>query len=173
MTRRDLARFAAGIAATGTGLALAAETKEMGGFRLGVCSYSFHEFQRKLTISMIKQLGVKYVSVKEFHIPYTVNASEAEKAKADFKKAGLTIVSGGNITLQDEEPGALKKYFEYARMCGMPMMVCAPTHKTLDTVEKLAKEYDMRMALHNHGPEDKHFPTPQSVLEAVKGRDPR
>src|SRR5260370_24578694 len=67
----------------------------------------------------------------------------------------------------------LKRMFDYARLCGMPMMVCAPTHKTPDTVEKLVKEFDIKAALHNHGPEDKHFPTPQSVLEAVKGRDPR
>jgi sugar phosphate isomerase/epimerase len=111
--------------------------------------------------------------VKEYHLPYTVTADEAAKAKSEFKKAGLEIMSGGNISLQDEDPMALRRLFEYARMCGMPMMVCAPTHRTLDSVEKLVKEFDIRAALHNHGPEDKHFPTPQSVLEAVKGRDPR
>jgi sugar phosphate isomerase/epimerase len=173
MTRREMASFCAGLAATGTRVAFAAELKQQDSLRLGVASYSFREFQRKLAISMTKQLGVRYVSVKEFHLPYTVTADEAAKAKSEFNKAGLTIMSGGNISLQDEDPMKLRKLFEYARMCGMPMMVCAPTHKTLDTVEKLAKEFDIRMALHNHGPEDKHFPTPQSVLEAVKGRDPR
>lgn len=175
MTRRDLARVCAGIAAAGTRIAMAAESKQQDafGFHLGVATYSFREFQRKLAISMTKQLGVHYVSVKEFHLPYTVTADEAAKAKSEFKKAGLTIASGGNITLTDKDPMVLKRLFEYARMCGMPMMVCAPSHDTLDTVEKLVKEYDIKAAIHNHGPEDKHFPTPQSVLEAVKGRDPR
>ena len=170
-TRRTLLRHA-GMAAAGTGATKAAELKA-GEFRIGVASYSFREFQRKLTISMIKQLGVRYVSVKEFHLPYTLSATEAAKAAGEFKKAGLTIVSGGNISLQDEDPAVLKRYFEYAKACGMPMMVTAPTHRTLPTVEKLAKEFDIKMALHNHGPEDKHFPTPQSVLEAVKNMDPR
>jgi sugar phosphate isomerase/epimerase len=173
MTRREMATVFAGVAAAGAGVARAAEPKEPAGFRLGVCTYSFREFQRKLTISMIQELGVRYVSVKEFHIPYTVTADEAAKAKAEFQKAGLTIVSGGNIPLQDEDPKALKRLFEYAKWCGMPMMVTAPTHKTLDTVETLAKEFDIRVAIHNHGPEDKHFPTPESVLDAVKGRDAR
>src|SRR6266850_4709947 len=172
MTRRGIMQFWAGMAAAGAGAAAPVEPKP-GDFRIGVASYSFREFQRKLTISMIKQLGVRYVSVKEFHLPYTLSTSEAAKAAAEFSKAGLTIVSGGNISLSDEDPAALKRLFQYAKSCGMPMMVCAPTHKTLPTVEKLAKEFDMKIAIHNHGPEDKHFPTPQSVLEAVKGRDPR
>ena len=65
---------------------------------------------------MIKQLGVRYVSVKEFHLPYTLSADEASKAVAEFKKAGLTIVSGGNVSLQEEDPAAMKRYFaEYER----------------------------------------------------------
>jgi sugar phosphate isomerase/epimerase len=174
MTRRDMARYVAGFAAAGaTGVTKAAEMDMPGGIKLGVATYSFREFQRHLAISMIKQLKVHYVSVKDFHIPYDVTPEDAEKAKSDFAKAGLKIMSCGNVPLQDEDPALLKRKFEYARLCGMPMMVCAPTHKTLDTVEKLVKEYDIKAALHNHGPEDKHFPTPQSVLEAVKGRDPR
>src|SRR6266851_1723898 len=173
LTRRGLIQFCAGMAAAGVPIARGAEPKVRDELKLGVATYSFREFQRKLAISIIKQLGVRYVSVKEFHLPYTVTADEAAKAKSEFKKAGLTIASGGNISLQDEDPAALKRYFQYAKSCGMPMMVCAPTHSTLPTVEKLAKEFDIKIAIHNHGPEDKHFPTPQSVLEAVKGRDPR
>ena len=53
------------------------------------------------------------------------------------------------------------------------MMVCAPAHATLAAVEKLVKEYNIKAAIHNHGPEDKEFPDPKSVLDAVKGMDPR
>ena len=61
------------------------------------------------------------MGVKEFHLPYTLNAAEAAKTAGEFKKAGLTIMSGGNISLQDEDPAALRRLFEYARNCGMPM----------------------------------------------------
>ena len=53
------------------------------------------------------------------------------------------------------------------------MMVCAPTHENVKVIESLVKEYNIKIAIHNHGPEDKHFPTPQSVLEVVKNLDPR
>ena len=173
MTRRDMVKVFGSMAAAATTSAVASDAKPGSGFKLGVCSYSFREFQRKLAISMIKQLGVSDVSVKEFHLPYNSTREEIAKAKNEFQKAGLTIVSGGNIDLKDEDPKELRHYFEYARACGMPLMVAAPTHKTLPTVEKLAREFDIQVAIHTHGPEDPHFPTPQVVLRAVKDMDPR
>ena len=130
MTRRDMARYVAGFAAAGAAVTKAAEMDTPGDIKLGVCTYSFREFQRKLAISMAKQLKVQYVSVKEYHLPYTVNADEAAKARAEFEKAGLKIMSGGNIAMQESDPAILRQKFEYAKMCGMPMMVCAPTHGT-------------------------------------------
>jgi sugar phosphate isomerase/epimerase len=171
--RRDVVHalgVAAAVAATPAG---ASDSKPAVRFKLGVCTYSVREFQRKLAISMVQQLGIAYVSVKEFHLPYTSTVEEIAKARNDFQKAGLTIASGGNIDLQNEDPAVLRRYFLYARACGMPLMVCAPTHKTLPLVEKLAREFDIKMAIHTHGPEDPNFPTPQVVLRAVKDMDPR
>lgn len=179
MTRRQLLERS-GILATAAGMlvqkTLAAEPAapdDTPGLRLGVCSYSFREFQRDLAIKMIKQLEVKYVSVKEFHIPYAVTPKEAAQARAAFEKAGLTIVSGGVIDMQDEDPQLLRSRFEYAKLCGMPMIIAAPSHKALPAIEKLVMEYNIPVAIHDHGPEDKNFPSPQSVLEAVHGMDPR
>jgi sugar phosphate isomerase/epimerase len=142
-------------------------------FKIGICSYTFREFQRKMAISMMKQLGVSYVSVKDFHLPYSLTAEEERKAASEFAKAGLTIASGGNTDLKSEDPAVLRRAFEYARNCGMPMLIAAPTHATLPAVERLAKEFDIRIAIHTHGPEDRNFPTPKVVLDAVKGMDSR
>src|SRR3954454_22295234 len=103
MTRRDVFALA-GAAALAEAPALRAAPSFKPEFKLGVCSYSFHEFQRKMTISLIKQLGVSYVSVKDFHLSYFATPEEIAKAKADFKRAGLTIASGGTIDLKDEDP---------------------------------------------------------------------
>lgn len=174
MTRREMVQaFGTLAAAAATPPAGAAESKAESGFRLGVCSYSVREFRRALAISLMKQLDVSYVSVKDFHLPYSSTAEEIRKARSEFQKAGLTIVSGGNTDLKDEDPALLRRYFEYARACGMPLLVAAPTHKTLPAVEKLAREYDIKIAIHTHGPEDPNFPTPQVVLRAVKDMDPR
>ena len=160
----------AGLGAPGRG---AAAEETTGGIKLGVASYSLREYNRTLAIQCIKELRTPYVSVKEFHLPYRSSPEELESGRKEFERAGLTIVSGGNITLAKDDPDDIRRYFEYARMCGMPMMVCAPTHSNLGAIERMVKEYNIRIAIHNHGPEDKQYPTPQSVLEVVRNMDPR
>ncbi len=143
------------------------------GFKLGVASYSLRDFRRTLAIHCIKELHTPYVSVKEFHLPYSSSPEELAAGRKEFERAGLHIMSGGNISLAKEDPDDIRRYFEYAKMCGMPMMVCAPTHSNLGTIEKFVREYNIRIAIHNHGPEDKQFPSPQSVLAVVRNMDPR
>ena len=173
MTRRDMISGIGMLAVAAPAANAAASDAAPAGFRLGVASYSFREFQRVLAIKMIKQVGVTDVSVKQdFHLPFTLTPAEVTRAAGEFKRAGLTIVSLGNTDLKSTE-AEMRKYFEHAKACGVSMLVAAPLHETLGPVEKLAKEYDMRIAIHTHGPEDANFPSPKVVLEAVKGMDPR
>jgi len=141
-------------------------------FKLGVATYSLRKLPRTEAIAVIKKLGIEYVSIKEYHLKYTSTPEEIAAGRKEFADAGLKILSGGNISLSDKDPANLRKMFDYAKACGMPTMVCAPTHETLPIVHKLAKGYKIKLAIHNHGPEDKHFPSPQSVLDAIKGYDP-
>ncbi len=83
------------------------------------------------------------------------------------------LVGCGNVSFAKDDEADMRSKFEYAKRAGFPLIVCAPTHVTLPKLEKFVKEYDIKIAVHNHGPEDKNFPTPQSVLEVVKNMDPR
>jgi sugar phosphate isomerase/epimerase len=141
--------------------------------KLGVASYSLREFQRGLAIKMIRQLNVPYVSVKEFHLPYRSSPEELRRGAQEFERAGIRIVSGGVIYLQKDEDDDIRKYFDYAKACGMPLMIIGPTHQTLPRIQKFVKDYDIKVAIHNHGPEDKHFPSPEVALKALEGMDPR
>jgi len=142
-------------------------------FRLGVASYSFRKFSRERAIQMTLALGVHDINIKSFHLPLESTAEQIRAARTEFESAGLSIDGGGNIAFDKEDDGAIRRTFEYARLAGMPLMVCAPTLRTLPLLEKFVREYDIRLAIHNHGPEDKTFPTPQVVLAAVKGMDAR
>lgn len=171
-TRRSF--FGATAAAlTATRAGFSASAPEPGEIKLGVASYSFREFQRHLAIEYTKRLNVSYINIKEFHLPLNSTPDEIAKARREFERAGLTIVGGGNISFQKDDEADIRGKFEYAKLAGMPLIVCAPTHETLPKLEKYVKEYNIKIAVHNHGPEDKHFPTPQSVLAAVKNMDPR
>lgn len=172
-SRRSFLGSAAGaLALTRSGIA-APRNDDPGDLKLGVASYSFREFQRSLAIEDTRKLNVRYINIKEFHLPLNSTPEEIAKARKEFEKAGLIILGGGNISFQSADESDIRHKFEYARLAGMPVIVCAPTHVTLPMMEKYVKEYDIKIAVHNHGPEDKHFPTPQSVLEVVKNMDPR
>jgi sugar phosphate isomerase/epimerase len=176
-TRRGFLGVAAGVAGWGAlrvEPASAAIEPAPWGIKLGVATYSLRNFDRAKAIEMIKTLKVTYVSIKDVHLKQTLTPEEWQAARKEFETAGLKIMSGGNVDMtKDTTVDQLRHHFEYAKYTGMPMMVCAPTHENLKMIEGLVKEYNIKIAIHNHGPEDKHFPTPQSVLEAVKALDPR
>jgi sugar phosphate isomerase/epimerase len=172
MTRRHFfnAATAAGLLASNSEATI---DNDLGGFKLGLTTWSLRYFQRTLAIEMIRQMQTPYVTVKEFHLPYRSTAEELQAGRKEFERAGLKIVAGGVMTFTTNEDAEVRRYFDYAKTCGMPMIVCAPTHQNIGLVEKFVKEYDIKAAIHNHGPLDKHFPTPQSILDVVKNLDPR
>ena len=75
--------------------------------------------------------------------------------------------------MQSDDIGELEHYFKYAVAAGIPIMVCAPKHSNLAQIEKLAIKYDRKMAIHNHGPEDKYYPAPSDAIKRIKNMDPR
>ena len=141
--------------------------------RLGVASYSLREFPLDTALEMIKTLRTPYVNFKSVHVPYDKTPAELAEIRKHIEDEGFTIVGGGTITFdQDTDPG-VEKYFAYAKASGMPTIVCTGDPSVLPRVEKFAKQYDIKIAIHNHGTEDKHFPSPYDVLKHVKGMDPR
>jgi sugar phosphate isomerase/epimerase len=165
---------AAGLSAIGATPASAVVEPEPWGMKLGVATYSLREFDRHTAIEMLKKLQVKYVSIKDIHLKIGAPPAETAAGRAEFDAAGFIVTSGGNVDMtKGVTVDDLRKQFEYAKAARLPMMVCAPTHENMKAVETLVKEYNIRIAIHNHGPEDKNFPTPQSVLEVVRKLDKR
>jgi len=142
------------------------------GLKLGLTSYTLRKFSLDQAIAMTKEAGVKYISLKEMHLPFTSTTADRQEARKKIEEAGLTLLGGGVIYMKNDE-GEIRKYFEYAKDEGMPTIVCSPEPEALDTVEAMAKEYDIRIAIHNHGPGDKKYPSPVDVLRLVKTRDAR
>jgi sugar phosphate isomerase/epimerase len=143
-----------------------------GPLKLGVASYSMREFTLDQALDMAKTLGLKYMTFKDVHIPRTDPPETTRALRAKIEAAGITIMGGGTITLPND-PAEVKKNFEYAKNAGFPLIFVSPDPAALDTVEQMAKTYDIKVAIHNHGPEDKWWPRPQDAYAAVKARDKR
>ncbi len=142
-------------------------------FRLGVASYSLREFDRAQAIEMVRALGTPYVNIKSFHLDYGLSPDELAAGRRQFESAGLTIVGGGTVTMHDDTDASVGAYFEYAKHAGMPLMVIAPAPDVLPRIERFVRQYDIRVAIHNHGPEDPYFPAPSDALRYIGDMDPR
>ena len=141
--------------------------------KLGIASYSLRNFSREQAIEMTRSLGARYINFKSVHLPYDASRAEFAAAKSQLAAAGLQLVGGGTITFETDTDDGVKKYFDYARSAGMPTIVCTSKPGVLPRIEKFARQYDIKIAVHNHGPEDENFPSPYDVLKAVKGMDSR
>jgi sugar phosphate isomerase/epimerase len=78
----------------------------------------------------------------------------------------------GNVGMKNDEAD-IRRAFEFARDIGVPTMVCAPDKNSIPILDKIVKEFDIKLAIHNHGPEDKQFPSPYDVMKAVENYDKR
>jgi len=141
--------------------------------RLGVASYSMRKFPLDKAIEMTTALGVRYINLKSVHLPYEATPEDIAATRRRIEAAGLEIVGGGTITFETDTDDGVRRYFEYAKAAGMPVMVATCKREVLPRVEKFAKQFDIKVAIHNHGPEDKNFPSPYDVLTAVKEMDAR
>ena len=141
--------------------------------KLGVASYSLRKFPRDRAIEMVKALGTRYVNWKSVHLRYELPPAELAAARREIEAAGLEIVGGGVITFERDSDEDVEKYFAYAKGAGMPLITIHSDPRILPRIERLARQYDIAVAIHNHGPEDKHFPSPYDALKHVRNMDRR
>ena len=146
---------------------------DAGAVRLGVASYSLRTMPRDRAIAAVRALGTRYVNVKSVHADYALSPAELAAARREFEAAGLEVVGGGTVTFAEDTDAGVERYFAYARAAGMPLIVATGAPAVLPRVERFAKRYDIRVAIHNHGPEDPHYPSPRDALKVVRGMDRR
>jgi sugar phosphate isomerase/epimerase len=181
-TRRDFLRtsaIAAAVASTTSAHRLFAQPRarslKPSPIQLGMCSYTFREFDRDHVIQFMKDLNMTNLNAKDAkdHLPMS-SADAEEQAVAAYKAAGIQLTAVGTVYFPKDEDDDIRTRFDYAKRAGVKVIVAGdPTPETLPRIEKFVKQYDIRLAIHNHGPEDKIWHSPLDVLKVVKNMDPR
>src|SRR3984893_2683760 len=180
-SRRNFLRSSALVAgvftATSNVLALAQErpsADEPSPIRLGLASYTFRNFSRAQMIGFMKQINVFGLNAKDVKDHLPTDAQQEAAALSDYAAAGIKLHAAETIYFPKDEDADIRNKFEYCKRAGIPVIVAGdPAPETLPRIEKFVKEYDIRFAIHNHGPEDKLWHSPLDVLKVVKNLDPR
>jgi sugar phosphate isomerase/epimerase len=142
--------------------------------RLGLASYTFRNFTRAQMIGFMKQLNVSALNAKDTKDHLPEDPQQEADAVADYAAAGIRLHAAGAIYFAKDEDADIRARFEYCKRAGIKVIVAGdPAIETLPRIERFVKEYDIRIAIHNHGPEDKLWPSPLHVLKAVKHMDRR
>jgi inosose dehydratase len=178
-TRRDFVKIAGASALASTlsvtnGLAaITSSGKTPRSYHLAIAGYTFLAYNNNVdkVIEVLKAVDVKYVSLKNFQLPYESSQQQIDEVIGKFKSADIEVYGLGVIYLKTEKE--VDNAFNYAQMAGVKIIIAAPAHEVLPYVEKKAKEYDIRVAIHNHGPEDKLFPDIDSIYAKIKNMDAR
>ncbi len=140
-------------------------------FSLGLASYTLREFSLEQTIGMTRRLGLEKLVLKSMHLPLDSTDEFIRAATEKVRSGGLDLYGCGVVYMTNQ--AEVDQAFHYARTAGMRLIIGAPNHELLGYVNHKIQESDIALAIHNHGPEDKLYPTPASAYEKIRGLDRR
>jgi sugar phosphate isomerase/epimerase len=149
----------------------AADAKNPGGFPLGVQSYSLREFNTQEVVRHLKGMGVHYVEFYGKHLDPKASEDQIAETLKLLESADVKL-AGHGVHGFSKNHEANKALFDFAKKAGVKVITANPAKDSFDSLEKLVAEYDIRIAIHNHGP-NALYDKLSDVQEVVKGRDKR
>jgi len=170
--RRFLQSAAVGTVASLTGIpqaAVAAPQKPK--LKLGLASYTLRKFDLDQTLAMTKRVGLEYIAFKSYHLALDSSPEQIKEVARKVKDAGLKLYGCGVVYMKNEDQ--VRQAFAHARTAGMETIIGVPAPDLLGLVDRLVKQYDIKVAIHNHGPGDETYPLPATAYERIKNLDKR
>ncbi|MDD4158600.1 MAG: sugar phosphate isomerase/epimerase [Proteiniphilum sp.] len=149
---------------------------EKAGWKLSMQSYTLHRFTAVEALDKTQQLGLKYIEIYpgqkmggefgEAVFGYTLSGGDQAKLKAIAAEKGIKIISSGVWTAQRDE---WEKIFRFAKEMELEFISAEPALDDWDVVEELARDYKMKVAVHNH-PNEQSYWKPEILLNAIENR---
>jgi sugar phosphate isomerase/epimerase len=172
-SRRQFLQTSAGLSAAallGSSPLCAADDKP-GSLIVGIQSYSLRNFPADQAIKISGELGFKSIEFYSGQFPINSTPEQISDIKQKCAAAGLKVFAHGvNRFTKDHE--ANRKLFEFARAAGLKNITADPAPDSFDSLDKLVAEFDIRIAIHNHGPNHRYNKV-VDVLNAIRNHDER
>ncbi len=140
-------------------------------FKLGMAGYTFREFPVEKAVEMMNRVQVSNISVKDFHMPYDSTQEQINSVISKFRSGGINVYGVGVVYMKTEKE--VDRAFEYAKMAGVKIIIGAPEYALLPYVEQKVKSYDIRLAIHNHGPDNPLYPNSTDIWNNIWNMDKR
>lgn len=138
---------------------------------LSMADYTFRHYDIPQSIEIMQRLDVHALSVKDFHMPLDSSQDKINSVLKQYENGGIHVYAVGVIYMKTK--ASVDQAFNYAKMAGVSLIIGVPEYELMDYTEQKVKEFNIRLAIHNHGPQDKLYPGPKEVYEKIKDRDAR
>lgn len=139
--------------------------------RLGIQLYSLREFKVDQALQLAKDCGFEQVEFYSGMFPLNSSKEKIDEIVAMVKKLDLTISAHG-VNRFTKNAAENRKVFEFAKSAGIRTLSADPDPDSFDSLNDLVKEFDIRIAIHNHGPTHRYNKA-LDVLKAIEGKDAR
>ena len=139
---------------------------------LGVATVTLKSLPLDDMLGAVKRVGLDSISLYRAHSPWENKPGQWKDAADKIRAAGISLRCCGVLYLKNDEAAA-RRMMDYVKVHGLSLFSCSVEPAALPLLERLVRAYDLRAALHNHGPEDKTWPGPESVWKAIAPLDPR
>jgi sugar phosphate isomerase/epimerase len=142
-----------------------------GGFPVGVQSYSLRNFETPDVVRHLQGMGVHFVEFYSKHLDPKAGDDKIAEVLKLLESAKIKL-AGHGVHGFSKNHEANKRLFDFAKKAGVKVITANPEPDSFDSLDKLVAEYDIRIAIHNHGP-GALFDKLDSVTKAISGRDKR
>jgi sugar phosphate isomerase/epimerase len=139
--------------------------------KLGMAGYTFLNFDLVSSIKMMQRVNVTNLSIKDFHLALDSSPEKIKEVLQQLNDAGITPYAVGVIYMKSKEE--VDRAFNYAKAVGVDMIVGVPNYDLIDYTEQKVKEHNIKIAIHNHGPMDKLYPSPKEAYDRISKKDKR
>jgi inosose dehydratase len=140
-------------------------------FALGVAGYSFVHFNLEQSLAMMKRMDIRYLCIKDFHLPLDAQEDQIQQFHAQLAASQVKGYAVGPIYMNKSRQ-QIDQAFAYAKRVGVDLIIGIPKKEDLPYIAELVSLYQIRFAIHNHGPEDALYPNADVIAEALQGLDP-
>lgn len=174
LSRRRFLQVSAAVAgASAVSPLWSAEADPYGGFKMGLQSYTLRAFDERTALEHTRKLGLHYWESFPNHVPMNTLPEHLRQQRELLKEYGVTLMGYGVVGFSADETKA-REVFDFAKGIGLAAISANPNKDaaTFDLLDKLVEEYDIPIAIHNHGPKASYDKI-QDVVDLVRDRHPK
>jgi len=142
-----------------------------GELNLGIQMYSLRGYPVDEALGHVKDLGLKVIEFYPGMFPVTDDQAAIDAMKDKVSALGLTMSAYG-VNRFTKDAAANRKLFAFAKAAGIQILGADPDPDSFASLDDLVKEFDIRIAIHNHGPTHRYNKV-IDVLDAIEKHDRR